>query len=143
MDRVLDGHKIAHNTTTSKAREKNKHRFEILIILENFDACLTKLKNNQILLTKISHRFQVTTKLFFTGRRSSFDRKVNVNKIYFWKMFQYYLVTLKEERRVRECQSERRAQRDMKREIHVQSQREEDRDRFGERRTKKSDTNTE
>ncbi len=40
-------------------------------------------------------------------------------------------------------ESERGGQRDMKGEIHVQSQREEDRDRFGERQTKKNDINRE
>jgi hypothetical protein len=35
--------------------EKNKNRFEILRILEFFDLCLTKLKNNKILPNKISH----------------------------------------------------------------------------------------
>jgi len=64
----VKNHKIANNTTTSIAREKNKHRFEILRILEIFDACLTKFKNNQILLNKISHRFLLTTKLY-TGQK--------------------------------------------------------------------------
>jgi hypothetical protein len=31
-----ENHKIAENSTTTKAREKNKHRFGILIILEFF-----------------------------------------------------------------------------------------------------------
>jgi hypothetical protein len=37
-------HKTAKNSTTTKAIEKNKHRFGILRILEIFDVCLTKLK---------------------------------------------------------------------------------------------------
>ncbi len=52
------------NTTTTKAREKNKHRFGILKILEIFDVHLIKFENNQILLNKSSHRFLPTTKLF-------------------------------------------------------------------------------
>jgi hypothetical protein len=42
--------KITKNSTATKASEKNKHRFGILRI---FDECLTKVKNNQILLNKI------------------------------------------------------------------------------------------
>ncbi len=52
---------------TTKAREKNKHRFGILRIF--FDAHLTKFKDNQILLNKICHRFLLTTKIF-TGPKS-------------------------------------------------------------------------
>jgi hypothetical protein len=33
---LVKNHKIAKNLTTPKAREKNKHRFGILIILEVF-----------------------------------------------------------------------------------------------------------
>jgi hypothetical protein len=33
---LMKYHKIAKNSTTTKAREKNKHRFGILRILENF-----------------------------------------------------------------------------------------------------------
>ncbi len=43
---------------------------------------------------------------YLLGERSSYDKKVNVKKIYFWKMFQH-LVTQKEERRVRDCLSEK------------------------------------
>jgi hypothetical protein len=60
----VKNHKIAKNSTTTKAREKNKHRFRILRILQFFDACSTTFKNNQILLYKISRRFQLTTKLY-------------------------------------------------------------------------------
>jgi hypothetical protein len=35
---------------------------EALEFYKNFDACLTKFKNNQILLHKISHKFLLTTK---------------------------------------------------------------------------------
>ncbi len=61
---LMKNHKIAINSTTAKARGKNKHLFGILGILEFFDVCLTKFKNNQILLNKISHIFLLTTKLF-------------------------------------------------------------------------------
>ncbi len=57
-------HKIAKNSTTTKAREKNKHRSGILRILQIFYACMTTFKNNQILLYKISCRFQLTAKLY-------------------------------------------------------------------------------
>jgi hypothetical protein len=40
----LKNYKIAKNSTTAKAREKDKCRFGILQILVFFDACLTKLK---------------------------------------------------------------------------------------------------
>jgi hypothetical protein len=43
----VKNHKIANNSTTTKAREKNKRIFGILRILEIFDACLTQFKNNQ------------------------------------------------------------------------------------------------
>ncbi len=39
-------------------------RFGILRIIYFFDVCLTKFKNDQILLNKISHRFLLTAKLF-------------------------------------------------------------------------------
>jgi hypothetical protein len=45
---------------------------ESLEVSEFFDVCLTKFKNNQILRNKISHRFQLTTKLF-TGWKSLID----------------------------------------------------------------------
>ncbi len=53
-------HKIAKNSATVKL-QKNKQWFWILRIL---DVCLTKLKNNQSLLNKISHIFLLTTRLF-------------------------------------------------------------------------------
>ncbi len=42
--------KITKNSTTTKASEKNKHRFGTLRL---FHECFTKVKNNQILLNKI------------------------------------------------------------------------------------------
>jgi hypothetical protein len=50
---------IAKNSTTTKAREKIS-----IESLKIFDVYLTKFKNNQTLLYKISHRFLLTTKLF-------------------------------------------------------------------------------
>ncbi len=47
-------HKNTKNSTTTKGREKISADLESL---ELFDVCLTKFKNNQILLNKISHRF--------------------------------------------------------------------------------------
>jgi hypothetical protein len=54
----VKNHKIINNLTTTKAREKHKHRFGIL---KNFQ-CMFDLisKHNQILLNFISHRFLVT-----------------------------------------------------------------------------------
>ncbi len=52
---LVKNHKISHNSIiTSKAREKNNLRFGILRILKMFMVCLTKFKNNKILLNKIS-----------------------------------------------------------------------------------------
>jgi hypothetical protein len=61
---LIKNHKIANNSTTTKAREKLSTDLEDFRVLEFFDVCLTKFKNNKILLNKISHRFLWTTKLF-------------------------------------------------------------------------------
>jgi hypothetical protein len=61
---------MAHNSTTTKAREKNKHTFGIHRILEFFVVCSIKFKNYQILPTKISHRYLVTTKQIVSERSS-------------------------------------------------------------------------
>ncbi len=45
--------KIAKNSTTAKAREKISTDLEYLELREIFDVCLTKSKNNQILLNKM------------------------------------------------------------------------------------------
>jgi hypothetical protein len=60
---LMKNHKIAHNSTTTTAR-KTKHKFGILKILEIFEIYFTYFKNSQILLSKISQTFLVTTKLF-------------------------------------------------------------------------------
>jgi hypothetical protein len=60
--------KIAYNSTTTKAREKNKHRFGILRFIEKFRG-LTNFKNNQILPNQRSHQFLLTTKLFTWQKR--------------------------------------------------------------------------
>jgi hypothetical protein len=51
---LLKNHKIVNNSTTAKAGEINKCRFGILKMIEIFrHVCLTKFKNNKILLNKI------------------------------------------------------------------------------------------
>ncbi len=60
---LLKKHKFINNLAITKAI-KNEHGFGILRILEIFDVGLTKLKNYQISLNKISHRCLLTTKLF-------------------------------------------------------------------------------
>jgi hypothetical protein len=57
---LVENCKIANNYAAAKAREKNNHIFGILTF---FWLCLTKCKNYQILLNKISHKFLVTTML--------------------------------------------------------------------------------
>jgi hypothetical protein len=47
---LMKNHKIANNSTTTEAREKNKRIFEIIRI-KKIDVCLTKFENYQILLT--------------------------------------------------------------------------------------------
>jgi hypothetical protein len=61
---LVKNHKIANNSATIKAREKISAYLESLEFKKNFDACLAKFENYQIILNKISHRFLVTTKLF-------------------------------------------------------------------------------
>jgi hypothetical protein len=58
---AVKNQKIAKNSTTIKAREKISAALELIYF---FGICLTKFKNNQILLNKISHRFLLTAKLF-------------------------------------------------------------------------------
>ncbi len=53
-------HKIANNSTTTKGIEKNNHRLRNLRILEIFGVCLTKFRNNKILLNEISHISHIT-----------------------------------------------------------------------------------
>jgi hypothetical protein len=65
---LLKNHKIAKNSNT-KDREKISTDLESSDFLKLFGEGLTKLKNNQILLNNISHRFLLTTKLF-TRRKS-------------------------------------------------------------------------
>jgi hypothetical protein len=59
-----ENHKIAKNSTTTKARENISTYLKSLEFLKIFDAYLTKFKHTQILLNNISHRFLLTTKLF-------------------------------------------------------------------------------
>ena len=53
---LVKNHNNAKNSTTTKAREKISTDLESLEFEKNFDVCLTKFKNNQILLNKITHR---------------------------------------------------------------------------------------
>ncbi len=52
---------MAKNSTTTKAREKISTDLKAL---EFFDVSLDSFKNSQILSNKISHIFELTTKLF-------------------------------------------------------------------------------
>ncbi len=61
---LVKNHKIANNSTTSKAGEKISTYLESLEFHKFSDVCFTEFKNNQILINKISDRFQLTTKLF-------------------------------------------------------------------------------
>ena len=61
---IVENHKIANNSTTTNARQKISTALESLEFWKFFEVYLTKFKNNQILLNKISHRFLLTTKLF-------------------------------------------------------------------------------
>ncbi len=58
---LVKNHKIANNSTTTKAIEKISTYLESLKI---FDTRFTKFENNKLLLNKISHRFILTTSLF-------------------------------------------------------------------------------
>jgi hypothetical protein len=53
--------KIAYKSTTTQAREKDMRRFGIISIFKNYGIYV---KNNLILLNKISQNFLTTTKLF-------------------------------------------------------------------------------
>ncbi len=55
---------MAKNSATTEATEKINTYLESLELEKNFDVCLNKFENYQILLNKISHRFLATTKLF-------------------------------------------------------------------------------
>jgi hypothetical protein len=76
----VKNYKIAKTSTTTKAREKMKHSFRIIDILD-FYVCFTKFKNHQILLDKISHRFQLTTKLSTWRKRLCFRAEICVGEI--------------------------------------------------------------
>jgi hypothetical protein len=60
----VKNHKIANNSTATKAREKFSTDLESLEFKKKFDACLTKFKHNKILLNKINRIFLPTAKLF-------------------------------------------------------------------------------
>jgi hypothetical protein len=54
----VKNHKIAKNSTTTKARKTSKDFESLEFYLKNF-VCLTEFKNNSILLNKICHTFRV------------------------------------------------------------------------------------
>ncbi len=47
---LVKNSKIANNSATNKAREKNKRRYKILRILECFSCMFDQIKGGQILL---------------------------------------------------------------------------------------------
>jgi hypothetical protein len=53
-----------NNHQMSKSSETVSADLESLEFYKNFDVCLTKFKNNLIVLNKISHSFLLTTNLF-------------------------------------------------------------------------------
>ncbi len=57
----VKNHKIIYYSANTEAGEKISTDLESLEFQKFFDVFLTKLKNNQILLNKISHRFLVST----------------------------------------------------------------------------------
>jgi hypothetical protein len=56
----VKNHKIANNSTTTKAREKISADLESSKLKKYFDVGSAKFESNQILLNKISLRFLVT-----------------------------------------------------------------------------------
>ncbi len=60
---VVKNHKTANNSESTEAVEKINTVFGSLEFEENCDVHLSKLRNNQILQNKISHRFILTTNL--------------------------------------------------------------------------------
>ncbi len=61
LEILVKNHKIVKNSIATEAREKISAHLESL---EFFGVCLTKFKNNQILLYKINGRYLAATKLF-------------------------------------------------------------------------------
>ncbi len=76
----MKNHKIANNSATTEARVKINTNLESLGFYKTFYVCLTKLKNNQILLNKISHRLLMTTKPLL-GERASLKAHLYVSLI--------------------------------------------------------------
>jgi hypothetical protein len=60
----MKNHKIGNNSTFTGAREKIIAAIIFLAFYTLFDAGFSKFKNNPLLLSKISHCFLATTKLF-------------------------------------------------------------------------------
>ncbi len=67
---LVKNQKIANNSATTGGREKTGTDLESWEF-KKIDAFVHKFEKYQILLNKISHRFQVTTKLFLVGERTS------------------------------------------------------------------------
>ncbi len=65
-------HKIAKNSTTTKAREKISTDLESLEFQKYFDVCLMKFKNNQILLIKLATDFY-WQQSYLLGERASLN----------------------------------------------------------------------
>jgi hypothetical protein len=59
----MKNYKFAYNASTTEAREKISTNLESLEFQQFVDAHLTKFKNNQISLNKMSHRFLVRARL--------------------------------------------------------------------------------
>ncbi len=66
---LVKSHKIANNSATAEASEKISTDLESAEIKKKFDLYLTKLENYQILPSKSSQKFLVTTKLFTGWKR--------------------------------------------------------------------------
>ncbi len=52
----MKNHKIPNRSTTTESREKNEHRFEILIVLWIF-WCMTKYKKQSEIIAKLATDF--------------------------------------------------------------------------------------
>jgi hypothetical protein len=85
---LVTNHKIANNSVTVEAIEKISTDLESLEFYKNFDARLTKLKNNQFSLNKICRRFFATTKLLTWSntpighQKEKMSPGVNVTKLF-------------------------------------------------------------
>jgi len=74
---LVKNHKIANNSATTKAREKISTDLESFELKKFFDACLTKIKNNQILLNKLAKYFYWQPRYFLTGWKIAIDQIIS------------------------------------------------------------------